>query len=68
MRAVSMVVAPTLAVFLVDIHAFAAGNPDRAYYRGAGSCGGAAFRADKAVKTPKPHSSESITLRGVLPV
>jgi hypothetical protein len=64
-------VAATLGVFLVDIHTFAAINPDRTHYRGAGSCGGAAYcgyRTNKKVKAPNPHSSESITLGGVLPV
>lgn len=71
MRTIGIVLAATLAVCLVDVHAFAAGNPDRTYYQGAGSCGGAAYcsyRANKKVKARKPHSSDSITLHGALPV
>jgi len=59
----------TFAICLADVHAFAAGNPDRTYYRGAGSCGGAAYcsyRATKKVKAPKARRSESITLHGGL--
>jgi hypothetical protein len=68
MRTISIVLAATLAVCLVDAQAFAASNPDRTYYRGAGSCGGAAYcsyRANKKVKA-KARSSEMITLRSVL--
>jgi hypothetical protein len=68
MRTISIVLAATLAVCLVDAQAFAASNPDRTYYRGAGSCGGAAYcsyRANKKVKAKKSHASELITLRGV---
>jgi hypothetical protein len=70
MQTISVVLIAILAVCLVDVHAFAASNPDRTYYRGAGSCGGAAYcsyRANKKVKARKPRSSELITLRGVLP-
>ena len=70
MRTISIVLAATLAVCLVDAQAFAASNPDRTYYRGAGSCGGAAYcsyRANKKVKAKaKARSSEMITLRSVL--
>jgi hypothetical protein len=68
MRTISIVLAVTLAVCLVDAQAFAASNPDRTYYRGAGSCGGAAYcsyRANKKVKAKKPRSSELQVLGGV---
>jgi hypothetical protein len=69
MRTISIVLAATLAVCLVDAQAFAASNPDRTYYRGAGSCGGAAYcsyRANKKVKaSKKPRSSELHVLGGV---
>jgi hypothetical protein len=71
MRTIGIVLAATVAVCLVDVHAFAASNPDHTYYRGAGSCGGAAYcsyRANKKVKAPKRHASESITLHGALVV
>jgi hypothetical protein len=69
MRTISIVLAAILAICLVDAQAFAAGNPDRTYYRGAGSCGGAAYcsyRANKKVKaSKKPRSSELHVLSGV---
>jgi hypothetical protein len=71
MRTISIMLTATFAICLADVHAFAAGNPDRTYYRGAGACGGAAYcsyRANKKVRAPKTHRSESITLHGVLPV
>jgi hypothetical protein len=71
MRTFGIVLAATLAVCLVDVEAFAAGNPDRTYYQGAGSCGGRAYcsyRAKKNARAPKPHSSELMTLRGALPI
>jgi hypothetical protein len=70
MRTISVLLAAISAACLSDVHAFAAGNPDRTYYRGAGSCGGAAYcsyRANQKVKAPKPRSSE-IVARDVLPV
>jgi hypothetical protein len=71
MRAIGIVLAAALVVCLFDVQAFAAGNTDRTYYWGAGSCGGAAYcsyRAKMRVKAPKPHSSAFITFHGVLSV
>jgi hypothetical protein len=44
-------------VSVVDTQAFAA-NPDRTYYRGAGSCQGAAYCSYRA-KTVKHHKAPS---------
>jgi hypothetical protein len=59
MRFMALVFVGMLAVCVVDSQAFAAsgGNPDRTYYRGAGSCGGAAYCSFRAKKVHrKPHS------------
>jgi hypothetical protein len=59
MRFMALVFAGMLAVCVVDSQAFAArgGNPDRTYYRGANSCGGAAYCSYRAKKVHrKPHS------------
>jgi hypothetical protein len=59
MRFVGLVFAGMLAVCFVDTQAFAArvANPDRTYYQGANSCGGAAYCSYRARKVHrKPHS------------
>jgi hypothetical protein len=64
MRTVTFALGSILAISLCDVQAFAASNPDRTYYRGAGSCGGAAYcsyRANKKAKR-KARSSEELTL------
>jgi hypothetical protein len=50
-----------LIASIVDGQAFAAGNPDRTYYRGAGSCGGKAYcsyRATSAKHKKVPSASK----------
>jgi hypothetical protein len=42
MRTMAAVLTAMLVVSVVDTQAFAAANPDRTYYQGAGSCGGKA--------------------------
>jgi hypothetical protein len=57
MRIVAAVLTTMLIVSVVDTQAFAA-NPDRTYYRGAGSCGGKAYCSYRA-KTVKHKQAPS---------
>jgi hypothetical protein len=60
MRTVAVVITAMLTLSAIDSQAFAANNPDRTYYRGAGSCGGAAYCSSyKANKKVKAHSAKS---------
>jgi hypothetical protein len=63
MRIMAIVITAMLTISSVDSQAFAAANPDRTQYRGAGSCRGAAycssFRANKTVKLHKAPNSAS---------
>jgi hypothetical protein len=59
MRFMALVFVGMLAVCVMDSQAFAAGggSPDRTYYRGAGSCAGAAYCSYRAKKVHRrPHS------------
>jgi hypothetical protein len=61
MRTIAVFITAMLTLSAIDSQAFAA-NPDRTYYRGAGSCNGAAYcsyKANKKVKVVKPHSAKS---------
>jgi hypothetical protein len=58
MRTMAVVITAMLTLSAIDSQAFAA-NPDRGYYRGAGSCGGAAYCSYKANKKVKAHSAKS---------
>jgi hypothetical protein len=48
MRTMAAVLTAMLIVSVVDTQAFAAANPDRTYYQGAGSCGGKAYCSYRA--------------------
>jgi hypothetical protein len=59
MRFMAVVLTAMLTLSAFESQAFAArgGNPDRTYYRGANSCGGAAYCSFRAKKVHrKPHS------------
>jgi hypothetical protein len=61
MRIMAVVFTAMLIASVVDSQAFAAGNPDRTYYRGAGSCGGKAYcsyRATSAKHKKAPSASK----------
>jgi hypothetical protein len=60
MRIMAVVFTAMLIASVVQ-SAFAAGNPDRTYYRGAGSCGGKAYcsyRATSAKHKKAPSASK----------
>jgi hypothetical protein len=58
MRIMAVALTAMLIATVVDSQAFAAGNPDRTYYQGAGSCGGKAYCSYRA-KTMKHKKSPS---------
>jgi hypothetical protein len=60
MRTMAVVITAMLTLSAIDSQAFAANNPDRGYYRGAGSCRGAAYCASyRANNRVKVHSAKS---------
>jgi hypothetical protein len=58
MRIMAVALTAMLIASVVDSQAFAAGNPDRGYYRGAGACGGKAYCSYRA-KTVKHKTAPS---------
>jgi hypothetical protein len=59
MRTMAALLAGMLIVSVIDTQAFAAANPDRTYYRGAGSCGGRAYCSSYRATTVKHKKAPS---------